>query len=609
MKQEIDLQQLTIPRLLKNNRLRYGDRTALREKDLGIWQKVSWNQYWEHVRNFALGLKELGLEDREGKVSILGDNCREWLYADIAAQACRAISIGVYPTNVAEQCHYVLENSDSSMVVCKDQEQVDKILEIKDRLPRLKQIIVIDMKGLRNYKDPFIISFEAVEKLGFACHEKDRERFERMVESVEPDDVGVMVYTSGTTGKPKGAMITHRNMVAMIQGLSRVIPFNQKDSFVSALPLCHIAERSFSMIFPMWAGCTVNFAESVATLQEDLREISPTAFLSVPRIWEKMHSNINIKIKDSIFIKRWVFNAVMPIGEKVADLRLSGKPVPIFLKILNGIGYLLLFRALRNSIGLLNGSIFVSGAAPMSKELLRFYHGIGVPVRECFGMTECAGISVIPSEHNIRAGEVGEVIPGIELKLADDGEIMLRGDSVFKGYYGNPEQSATSYDEEGWLLTGDVGEITHEGQLKIVDRKKDLIINAYGKNIAPSEIENKLKFSAFIKEGIVVGDGRPYLSAMIQLELDNVSDWAQENRIAYTTYKSLAENPEVNKLVRGEVDAVNEQLARVEKIRKFAILTKELDQDDDEVTATMKVRRSTVEKKFKDIIDALYLGM
>jgi long-chain acyl-CoA synthetase len=606
MKQETADAKLTIPQLLKRNCLRYGDRTALREKDLGIWQKVSWNQYWEHVRNFALGLKEMGLEDQEGKVSILGDNCLEWLYADIAAQACRAISIGVYPTNVAEQCHYVLENSDSSMVVCKDQEQVDKILEIKDRLPLLKKIIVIDMKGLRNYDDPMIISFEAVEKLGIACHEKDGERFDHMVEAVDPNDVGVMVYTSGTTGKPKGAMITHRNMVAMIRGLSQVIPFNQKDSFVSALPLCHIAERSFSMIFPMWAGCAVNFAESVATLQEDLREISPTAFLSVPRIWEKMHSNIAIKIKDSIFIKRWVYNAVMPIGKKVAGLKLSGKQVPIFWKILYGMGYLLLFRALQNSMGLLNGRIFVSGAAPMSQELMQLYHGIGIPVRECFGMTECAGISVIPQENTYRAGQVGQAIPGIEVKLAPDGEIMLKGDSVFKGYYGSPERTADAFDQEGWLMTGDVGEFTHEGQLKIVDRKKDLIINAYGKNIAPSEIENKLKFSPFIKEGIVVGDGRKFLSALIQLELDNVSDWAQENRLAYTTYKSLAENHEVKKLIQGEVDGVNEQLARVEKIRKFTILTKELDQDDDEVTATMKVRRSAVEKKFKQMIDAMY---
>jgi long-chain acyl-CoA synthetase len=297
---------------------------------------------------------------------------------------------------------------------------------------------------------------------------------------------------------------------------------------------------------------------------------------------------------------------MMPVGERVADQRLSGKPVPWTWRLLYGVGYLVLFRALRNSLGLLNGRIFVSGAAPMSKELLRFYHGIGVRVRECFGMTECAGISVIPTEDGIRAGEVGEPIPGIEVRLAEDGEILLKGESVFKGYYGNPEQTAASLTPEGWLMTGDVGEFSQEGQLRIVDRKKDLIINAYGKNIAPSEIENKLKFSSFIKEGIVVGDNRPYLSALIQLELDNVSDWAQDNRIAYTTYKSLAENKEVNQLIQREVDKVNEQLARVEKIRKFAILTKELDQDDEELTATMKVRRSAVEKKFKEIIDTLY---
>ena len=606
MESKLSIDELTIPKLLKLNRRRYSGRVALREKHLGIWQRVSWDKYWEHVRNFALGLKELGLEDREDKVSILGDNCREWLYADIAAQCCRAIAVGIYPTNVAEQCFYVLDNSDSSMVVCKDQEQVDKVLEVKDRLPRLKNIIVVDMKGLRNYKDPMIISFEEVENLGLSRYRKDPQYFDAMVDATDPDDVGIMVYTSGTTGKPKGAMITHRNMMAMISGLSQVLAFDHKDSFVSALPLCHIAERSFSLIYPMWAGCSVNFAESVATLQEDLREISPTAFLSVPRIWEKMQSNIYIKIKSAFFFKRWIFNVTMPIGEKVAAMRLSGKRVPLYWQALYGVGYLLIFRALQNSIGLLNGRIFVSGAAPMSQELIHFYHAIGVPVRECFGMTECAGISVIPEKNKFRAGQVGESIPGVKIKLADDGEIMIKGESVFKGYYGNPEQSPTTFNKDGWLMTGDVGEYTDEGQLKIVDRKKDLIINAYGKNIAPSEIENKLKFSPFIKEGIVVGDGRKYLAALIQLELDNISDWAQEHSIAYTTYKSLAQNMEVTRLIQEEVDRINKQLARVEKIRKFAILTKELDQDDDEVTATMKVRRATIEKKFKEVIDSLY---
>jgi len=384
------------------------------------------------------------------------------------------------------------------------------------------------------------------------------------------------------------------------------MPLSDRDTLVSALPLCHIAERSFSLIFPMWAGCTINFAEAVATLQDDLREISPTAFLTVPRIWEKMHSTIYIKIKDAMFLKRWVFHALMPVGLKVAEMRLTGRPVPWIWRMIRAAGHLLLFRALVNSLGLLNGRTFFSGAAPLSHDLLRFYHGIGVPVRECFGMTECAGMSVIPGADDVRIGQVGYPIPGIELKLAEDGEIMLRGDAVFKGYYRSEAGSATTFTDDGWLKTGDVGEFSPEGQLRIVDRKKDLIINAYGKNIAPSEIENKLKFSPFIKEAIVIGDGRQYLVCLIQLELDNVADWAQERGIAFTTYKSLAENEAVYGLIQQEVDQVNETLARVEQIKKFTVLTKELDQDDDEVTATMKVRRSTIEKKFGDLIAAMY---
>ena len=601
-----DLSEQTLPGLLKRNALRYQGRTAMREKDLGIWQCISWSDYYQHVRDFALGLLELGLKTQDDKISILGDNCPQWLFADLAAQSCRAVSVGVYPTNTAVQVKYILENSESSFVVCKDQEQVDKVLEVEDDLPLLKKIIVVDMKGLRKYSDPKIISFIDVEEMGRAAHEKNPGLFDGLINEVLPDDVAVMVYTSGTTGAPKGAMITHRNMTAMIKGLSASLPFNDRDEFVSALPLCHIAERSFSLVFPMYAGCTVNFAESVQTLQDDLREISPTAFLTVPRIWEKMHSNINIRIKDAFFIKRWIYNAVMPIGARKAALSLQGRAIPIHLRLMHLLGYLVLFRALRNKLGLLNGRIFVSGAAPLSSDLLHFYHSLGTPVRECFGMTEAAGICVIPDEGEIMAGRVGRPIPGVEIRLAEDGEILVRGDSVFKGYYRLPEKTAEAFTEDGWLKTGDVGEFAEDGQLKIVDRKKDLIINAYGKNIAPSEIENKLKFSSFINEAIVIGDGRKYLCALIQLELENVSDWAQDRGLAYTTYKSLAENQDVIDLIQGEVDKVNEQLARVEKIRKFTILTKELDQDDDEVTATMKVRRSVIEKKFKEIIDRLY---
>lgn len=594
----------TIPKLFARNRKLYSDRVALREKDLGIWQRTTWDEYWDHVRCFALGLKELGLA-RGDKLSILGDNCREWLYADLATQSSSAVTVGIYPTDVASQVRYILENSESSFVVAKDQEQVDKIMEVKDSLPRLKKIIVVEMKGLRRYKDPMIISFSDVETLGYDLNTKEPHLFEEMVNSTRPDDPAIIVYTSGTTGQPKGAMITHKNMIAMICGLAEVLNFRHTDSFVSALPLCHIAERMFSLIFPMWAGCTVNFAESVATLQEDLSEISPTAFLNVPRIWEKMHSNVMIKVQDSIFFKRWIFKAMFPIGMKVSEFKLKKRPTPLPWKALYGLAYLILFRPLRNHLGLLDARIFVSGAAPLSPDLMRFYHAIGVPVRECYGMTEMSGISFMPRDGEIKIGGVGKPIPGVEVKLAEDGEILQKGDSVFAGYYGAPE-ATREIIIDGWLHTGDVGELDDDGHLKITDRKKDIIITAGGKNIAPSELENSLKFSPYIKEAIVIGDRRKYVSCLIQIELENVAHWAQNNRIAYTNYKSLATHPEVRKLIQAEVEKTNSNFAQVEKIKKFTILDKELDQDDEELTATMKVKRANIEKKFKDIIELMY---
>ena len=606
MERNDNLRDLTIPKIFRRNVNHYLTRVALREKNLGIWKRISWNDYWEHVRNFALGLKELGLKENEERVSILADNCPEWLYADIANQSCRAISVGIYPTNAADQVKYGLENSESRLVVCGDQEQVDKVLEVQAELPLLEKIIVIDTKGLRNYSDPKIISFAEVEKLGMALHEKDPGLFHDMIEATLPEDTAIMVYTSGTTGEPKGALITHYNLLSMFEGLRTVTPFGEKDSFVSALPLCHVAERLFSMVFPMCGGCTVNFAESIQTLQEDIREISPTAFLSVPRIFEKMHSDIYIKMKDAFFLKRWLFNSVMPIGQRIASYRLEGQPTPLHWRALYGLGYLLLFRVLKNKLGLLNSRIVVSGVAPISTDLLKFFQGIGVPIREAYGMTESAGLVFMPEADEVRMGRVGRPIPGIEYKFAEDGELMLRGDTIFKGYYRKSETTTAAITKDGWLKTGDVGQIAEDGQLEIVDRKKDIFINAYGKNLSPSEIENKLKFSPYIKEAIIFGDGRKYLTALIQIELENVSDWVQDRGIAFTTYRSLAENPEIYGLIQDEVNLANKSLSRVEQVKRFSILTKELDQGDDEVTPTMKVRRAIILEKFKDIIEKMY---
>ena len=594
----------TIPKLLVENAEILKDRIAMREKEFGIWGGTTWDEYLEHVRNFALGLKTLGFKSGE-MIAILGDNCREWVYADLAVESLSGVAAGIYPTDTAGQVAYIVKDSASTYVVAGDQEQVDKVLEVKDQLPQVKRIIVIDMKGLRKYNDPLLISFKEVEELGRAYHEKNPDEFRESVARTRNEDVATVIYTSGTTGEPKGVLLTHKNLISMVRAYTKVLLLNEKDSMVSSLPLCHIGERVFSVLTPLWVRLTINFAESINTLQEDLREISPTTFLNVPRIWEKMYSNVIINIGESVFLKRWVFKAMMPIGRKVAGMKLAKKKVPFYLWILYGLAYLLLFRSLRNQLGLLNVKVACGGAAPVSEDLLKFYYGIGIRIQEAYGLSETAGVSTVPTVEEIRPKAVGKPVEGVKVKLAEDGEVLIGGDTVFKGYLNKPEKTAEVL-KDGWLYTGDVGEWDEEGFLHIVDRKKDIIITSGGKNIAPSALENQMKFSPYIKEVIVIGDGRKFPSALIQFEMENVENWAQKRMIPYTTYKSLAKNPEIQKLIAEIVEEANGHFARVERVKEFRILEKELDPDDNELTGTMKAKRRVIEKKYKDIIADIY---
>ncbi|MFH1242673.1 MAG: AMP-binding protein [Pseudomonadota bacterium] len=594
----------TIPRIFLGKVKKYGDRVALREKNFGTWQEISWNEYCRHVRHFCLGLLELGLS-RGDHVSIFGENEPEWLYADLAVQSAGAVAVGVYPTNPAKEACYVIGHSESIFVVCDNQEQVDKVLEVKEKLPLLKKIIVTDMKGLRHYTDPMIISFEAVEEMGRKVEEKDPEKYYRSLEKLRSEDVAIMVYTSGTTGPPKGAMLSHDNVVQFLKAQSQVLPQYDTDEIVSYLPLCHVAERMMSVFFPLNSGATVNFAESVETVTMDMREILPTFYLAVPRIWEKMMAGIIIKMKDATWLKKKIYDLFIPVGERMADARLSGETIPFLPRIKYGLGYLALFRPLKKELGLLRARIAVSGAAPIAPEVLKFFHSLGVMVLEGWGMTEETGIGTVNLPGEVRLGTVGKPIPGVEIRIAEDGEILLKCNHVFVGYWKDPEASARTV-RDGWLYTGDVGEIDDKGRLKITDRKKEIIITSGGKNIAPSEIENRLKCSPYINEAIVIGDGRKYLTALIQIEYDSVAKWAQERGIAYTTFKSLSQNPEVNELIKEEVYETNKDFAQVETIKKFRLLDKELDHDDDELTATLKLRRKTVNKKFGHIIEEMY---
>jgi long-chain acyl-CoA synthetase len=556
------------------------------------------------VKRFALGLVELGLK-RGHHVCILAENEPKWLFADLAAQSVGAVCIGVYPTNPAPEAKYIISHSESVFVVCGDQEQVDKVLEVKDDLPLVKKIVVMDMKGLRRYKEPLLMSFEEVEELGRARGERNPGEFEQILDQVKPGDVALMVYTSGTTGPPKGAMIRHEHVLNAVSAMSEVVGQSEEDEIVSYLPLCHVAERMLSVGLPLNSGATVNFAESVDTVTVAMTEIFPTFFFAVPRIWEKMMAGIMIKMKDAGRLKRLVYGVCLPVGKKVAEYRLDRRPIPLSLRISYWFAYIALLRHLKKELGLLRVKIALSGAAPISPEVLKFHHSLGVEVLELYGMTEETGVATSNRPGDVKLGTVGKPLPGVELKIAEDGEILARCNHIFAGYWKDPEATAKTI-QDGWLHTGDVGQIDAEGRLTITDRKKEIIITSGGKNIAPSEIENRLKCSPYINEAIVVGDRRNYLTALIQIEYDNTAKWAQERGIAYTTFKSLAQHPEVFELIRGEVMEANKDFAQVETIKKFRLLDKELDHDDNELTATLKLRRKTIYEKFHDVIEEMY---
>ena len=593
------LGQLFLERVSKR-----GSQVALREKDLGIWQRVTWNQYRDHVAHFALGLQSLGFH-RGSRLAIISENRREWLYADLAAICLGGISVGVYPTSPYPEVHYVVEHCEARFVVCEDQEQTDKIMEVWDQLPKVEKIIVIDMKGLRHYPRDRIIAFNEVEKLGRQLDAEDPQRFNQEVNSGQVEDVCIMVYTSGTTGKPKGAMINHRNIESMTLGSIDAIGAGPDDSVVSYLPLCHVAEKIFSLFLPIFVGYTVNFAESIATIQADLREIAPSIFLGVPRIWEKLQSSIVINIKEATRLQRRLYTICMDIGHRRAGRLLRGQSLPLGLKIADWMAYWLVLRALQNYVGLRRVRFCFSAAAKVSPEVLRFFHDIGIRVKEGYGMTESSGLSFIHMGEDIKLGTVGKPISTIDFAIADDGELLMRGDPIFVGYF-KDEEATRKTVVNGWLHTGDVAALDEDGHLSIIDRKKDIIITSGGKNIAPSEIENALKVSPYIKEAIVIGEGRNYLGALIQIDFENVGKWATDHRLPYTNFKNLSANPKVRALIKEEVDAVNNRFARVENIRRFRLLTKELDHDDDEMTATLKVRRANIYDKFVKDIEELY---
>lgn len=594
----------TLPKALLNMVKKQPDRIAMRRKDYGIWHDITWKEYFENVRHVTLGLHALGVKYKD-HVAIIGENRPEWLYSALGIVCAGGAWVGVYTTNPAAECEYVVGHSDAVVYICEDEEQLDKALTFRSKTPMLRKLIVWEMEGLKHFEDPMLMSFQQLLDLGKEEDRKNPNLFKELTDLAQPEDIAGIIYTSGTTGPPKGALLAHEGYLWIAQSANQVTPLTSEDETISFLPLNHVYEQIFDIMYHLAVGQIINFTENTDTVMADMMEISPTMFHAVPRIWEKYHSGIVLKMADATWLKRTLYQIAVKIGTRYNNIALTKKKVPFGLAISYAIAYFVVFRKLKERLGFDRVKVGVSGAAPISHEILKFFQSIGIPIREGYGMTETTGITHMSSEVDFKVGTVGKAIPGTQVKIAEDGEILVKHPGIFKGYYKDEENTKEAL-VDGWMHTGDVGVIDDEGYLKLTDRKKDLIITAGGKNVAPQYLENLLKFSPYINDSVVIGDRRKYLTALIVLDEENVTKFAQDNKVQFTTYASMTRAPEVIALIQEEINKVNNQVSRVENIRKFKIIDKKLYTEDGEVTPTMKVKRKSINAQFKDLIESMY---
>ena len=600
----IVLEGETIPTMFANGVRERGDRVALREKDFGIWKAVTWTDLGEIAKEIGMGLVALGFEPGEC-ISILANTVKEWMFTDLAALGAAGVVNGIYPTDASAQCEYLINDSQSVYVFVEDEEQLDKILDIRVRAPQLRKIIVFDMEGLLRFFDPQVMSLDALRELGRDYAQSHPGEWERRIKIRQPEDLAILVYTSGTTGKPKGAMISHHNLVHVTRGYNSVIPQDEHDERICFLPLCHIAERVGGEYSALYTGAILNFVENPDTVPENVREISPTIMLAVPRVWEKFYSAVTIAISESTKAQQLAYKWAIGIGYQVAALFIDGKPIPAAMKFKFRIGQRIALDNVRKMMGINRCRFLATGAAPISPDLIKWYLALGVPMLEVWGQTESSGAASAMPLNRIRPGSIGPACPYNEMKISPEGEILVRGDNVFMGYLNMPEKTAETI-KNGWLHTGDVGSVDAEGFFKITDRMKDIIITAGGKNITPSELENQLKFSPYVTDAVVIGDKRAYLTALIMIDQDNVEKYAQDNDVPFSNYASLTRAKPVQELIGGEVERVNKQFARVEQIKTFRLIEQQLTAEDEELTPTMKLKRKFVHQKYAELIESMY---
>ncbi|MCF8168125.1 MAG: long-chain fatty acid--CoA ligase [Rhodoferax sp.] len=596
----------TIPAMFWNAVKQRGPQVWMRQKHLGLWRSWTWDQTAVAVREIAGGLMHLGFERGEC-VSILANTVVEWVWADLAVLSAGGVSNGIYPTDAPSQVQYLCEDSRTTYLFVEDDEQLDKALEVRAHLPLLRKIIVFNMEGLRDLKDPGVISLDALRTLGRDYLANHESALTQRIAACQPNELAILVYTSGTTGKPKGAMHLHRGLVYTVRGYNTLVAQDERDERMCFLPLCHIAERMGGEYFALYTGAKLNFVENPETIPENVREIAPTVFTAVPRVWEKFYSGVMISLKEAGLIQQAAYAWGIGVGTTIADRVLAGQVVSNWLKFQFNLAQWLVLNNVRKLIGIHHARFLVTGAAPISPDLVRWYLALGVPMLEVWGMTETCGASTGVPANQIKPGSIGPAAGFNEVKLDPvTGEILVRGQNVFAGYLNLPEKTAETIDQDGWLHTGDVGVVDSDGFFRITDRMKDIIITAGGKNVTPSELENDLKFSPYITDAVVIGDKRPYLTVIIMIDQENVEKFAQDTDVPFSNYASLTRSPEVQALIQAELERVNKKFARVEQIKKFFLLETQLSAEDEELTPTMKLKRKLVEKKYAPQIEAMY---
>lgn len=595
----------TLPALLRAHAARFPGGVALREKLHGIWQERTWAGYLQRVEHLALGLHELGLAEQE-TLAVLSDNRPEWLYAELAAQSLRALPLALYPDmEDLDGLHHLLEFSEAVAVVAENQEQADKVLALRTRLPRLRWLIVDDFHELRGYGDPILVAYAEVLERGARRSAAEPRLWNDLVDKIGEDDLAILSMTSGTTSRPKLAMLSHRNLLLPARGLLAVEGAARADQYVSFLPPGWIGERMMALAWALVAGFPVNFPERAETVRRDLREIGATIMLAPPRIWEKMLADLQVRVADSTRLKRWVYRALLPVGERTADARLAGRPVPPWLRAAYALAYAVLFRKIKDHLGLSRLRCVYTGGAALGPDAFRFFRALGVDIKQVYGQTETSGVSVMHRADAIRLETVGRPLPGVEVAISDSGEILIRGECVFRGYYKRPDVTAAALPD-GWLHTGDQGFLDELGELVMVDRLGDVMELEGGSRFSPQYLETKLRFSPFIREAVVTGHRRPYVTALVQIDMDTVGKWAEGKRLAFTTFSELSQKPEVGALIRGEIARANQGLPEATRVRRIVLLPKELDAEQGELTQTQKVRRGAIAERYADLIENLY---